>query len=345
MPAIRPVILSGGAGTRLWPLSTDDRPKQFAPLVVGPTLFGATLGRVAGLPGLVGPTLVTGARHLSRVAAELSGIDLPGPLVMVEPEGRNTGPAVAAAASTADEDDILVILPSDHLIADTAGFRRHLLDAVELAEKGAIVTFGVRPDRPETGYGYLECGPPEGPASRLVRFLEKPDSETATALAGDGRHLWNSGMFVASAGTVLAEMERVCPDVLDPVCKAVAGRGMENPLELGDEFLDAPRISFDHAVMERTGLGLVIQIDVGWSDIGSFLALMSIGSPDADGNVTRGPVILEAVRDSLVYADTRPVAVLGLDGVAVIDTDAGVLVIPLERSQEVRGLADRAGGV
>jgi mannose-1-phosphate guanylyltransferase / mannose-6-phosphate isomerase len=333
------VILSGGSGTRLWPLSTGRRPKQFAALLGESSLFRATLDRVADLPGVVAPTVVAGAAHLPLIEEEFRQAGAEPGAVIIEPEGRNTAPAIAAAALHADPDDVLVILPADHIIGDVATFRERVMEAADLAGQGSIVTFGVVPTRPETGYGYLETGGESGTALDLVGFLEKPDQEKVRELVADDRFLWNSGMFVATAGSIISEMERFCPELIDSVRGALPDVGAV--MALGDDFLDATSISFDHAVMEKTGIGMVIPLDVGWSDIGSYLALMSVATAGEHGNVTRGAVTLEDVTDSLVIAETRPVAVLGLSGIAVIDTEDGVLVIPLDRSQEVRDLAER----
>jgi mannose-1-phosphate guanylyltransferase / mannose-6-phosphate isomerase len=335
------VILSGGSGTRLWPLSTPGRPKQFAAILDGSSLFAATLARASTIPGSVSPIVVAGRDHLAhvRAAAEQEAVD-PG-MVVLEPEGRNTAPAVAAAALLADPEDILLILPSDHLIVDADAFRRRAAEAAGLAGEGWVVTFGVVPTRPDTGYGYIELGEEAvGPARRLARFQEKPGREEAERMIGDGGHLWNSGMFAVAAGTLLEEMARHCPDVLDPVRESIPGRTGPT-FELGEQFSSATRISFDHAVMEHTERGVVLPIDVGWDDIGSFLALYETATKDGDGNSAAGDVVLEGVTGSLVRATSRKVAVSGLSDIVVVETDDAVLVIPLERSQDVRSLVER----
>lgn len=285
--------------------------------------------------------MVTGGRHLSLVESALSRMGIDGALILVEPRGRNTGPAVAAAALAVDPGDVLVILPSDHVIGDQDAFRNALAAAVEQARAGFIVTFGIPPTRPDIGYGYIEVGEEHrGGARKVARFKEKPDADEAVRLVSDGRHLWNSGMFVAQAGSVIAEMARLHPTLLETVRGSVPeGSGV---LTLRDEFSGAEALSFDHAVMEHTDLALVFPLDAGWDDVGSYLAIHTHSAQDADGNASAGRVVLDGVTDSLVVANSRLVAVAGLTGVAVIETPDAVLVVPLDQSQRVRKLAEGA---
>ncbi len=338
------MILSGGSGTRLWPLSTAERPKQFAAILEGSSLFAATLVRASKIPGALPPIVVAGRGHLGHVldAAEQAGVQ-PGP-VLLEPEGRNTAPAVAAAALCVDPGEILLILPSDHLISDREAFLARVVEGASLAADGWLVTFGVVPTRPDTGYGYIELGEePVGPSRRLARFKEKPDREEAQRLIAEGGHLWNSGMFAAAAGLIIEEMATHSPDVLEPARDSLPAQvGPVN--DLGDRFSSAPRISFDHAVMEHTRHAVVLPIDVGWDDIGSFLALYQTADKDRDGNSTAGEVLLEGVTGSLVHATSRKVVVSGVSDLVVVETDEAVLVIPLERSQDVRSLGERMSG-
>lgn len=337
------MILSGGSGTRLWPLSTPGRPKQFAELLPGGvSLFHSTLTRLTGLAGLGPPIVVTGEDHLPLVQAGLTDSGITGALVLLEPVGRNTAPAVAAAATIADPDDVLVILPSDHLINDVDRFRGHVGDAAGHARAGSIVTFGVVPTRPDTGYGYIEVGDALDGAYRVARFREKPGAEEAAALVAEGRYLWNSGMFVAQAKHLEDEMSRTAPDVLQGARGAVGGSHGE-VVRLSPSFGGVESISFDHAVMERTDRGVVIPIEVGWDDIGSYLALHGQASKDPRGNSVSGQVILDEVDDSLIVATSRVVAVAGMAGVVVVETPAAVLVVPLDRAQMVRSLAEQVG--
>lgn len=342
MTIIRPVILSGGSGTRLWPLSTPELPKQFAPLLDGRSLFELTLQRLGSIAGAGPPLVVTGAAHVPLVMRSLAPDD--GARVLVEPEGRNTAPAAIAAAMVADDDEVLLIVPSDHLIADTEGFAAAALAAANAAEEGGIVTFGITPDRPETGYGYIETGEASGDGMfRVAQFKEKPEAEEAIALAGDGRHLWNSGMFVVRAGNLLEEAQTLCPDIVTGVMSAL-DVGSEQVVELEGGFADVRSISFDYAIMEKTDRALVLPLDVGWDDIGSYRSLLDALPTDSEGNHADGEVTLRDVSGSLIVATSRHVAVAGLNDVVVVETPDAVLVMPLDRAQEVRDLVPRTDG-
>lgn len=335
------MILSGGAGTRLWPLSTPGFPKQFATLTGEDSLFTQALHRLAGRPGVSPPIVVTGSAHaeLVKVFAAESGVDIH--LILVEPAGRNTAPASLAAALSSDPDDVLVILPSDHLIRDQGAFADAVIRSVEYAAEGSVVTFGVVPSRAETGYGYIELGEPLPGAFRVRRFKEKPDQEEAERLTSGENHVWNSGMFVVSAAGLLMEASRHCPVILAGVTAAMRAP-VDGIVELGAEFLNVERISLDHAIMEKTENAIVMPIDVGWDDVGSFEALWSIAEKDDRGNVTSGDTVLIDVEGSLVKATSRTVAVAGVSDVVVVETPDVVLVVPRNQSQMVRDLAERA---
>ncbi len=335
------MILSGGAGTRLWPLSTPGFPKQFATLTGEDSLFTQALHRLAGRPGVSPPIVVTGSAHaeLVKVFAAESGVDIH--LILVEPAGRNTAPASLAAALSSDPDDVLVILPSDHLIRAHDVFADAVIRSVEYAAEGSVVTFGVVPSRAETGYGYIELGEPLPGAFRVRRFKEKPDQEEAERLTSGGNHVWNSGMFVVSAAGLLMEASRHCPVILAGVTAAMRAP-VDGIVELGAEFLNVERISLDHAIMEKTENAIVMPIDVGWDDVGSFEALWSIAEKDDRGNVTSGDTVLIDVEGSLVKATSRTVAVAGVSDVVVVETPDVVLVVPRNQSQMVRDLAERA---
>jgi mannose-1-phosphate guanylyltransferase/mannose-6-phosphate isomerase len=262
-------------------------------------------------------------------------------VVIVEPMGRNTAPAVAAAALLADSEDVLVILPADHLIRDTGAFQDGVRTAVRHALAGSIVAFGITPTRAETGYGYIETGDSVGDGWQVARFKEKPAVEEAGEMVADGRHLWNSGMFVAVAGTLIDEMAGICPALLEKVRGAVP-TSIEGLAVLGPSFGAVEAISFDHAVMERTGRAVVIPLDVGWDDIGSYQALMGLSAKDGEGNAVSGPVVLENVTGSFIHATTRTVAVAGMSDVIVVEAADGVLVVPLSEAQRVKDLAERA---
>lgn len=338
MVLIRPVILSGGAGTRLWPLSTPDLPKQFAPLVEGETLFVRALQLLAAQPGVSQPIVVTGSVHVGLVADSVSAADVAPHLILAEPDGRNTAPAALAAALSSAPDDVLVILPSDHLIRDPDTFAASVVAAVELAVEGSVVTFGVVPNRAETGYGYIELGRPLSGAFKVRSFKEKPGREDAQRMTSDGDHLWNSGTFVVSAAVLLMEAQRHCPDVLAAVSAAMRAR-IDGVSELGPEFLKVEKISLDHAIMEKTDKAVVMPVDVGWDDVGSFEALWSISEKDDRENVVSGDTALIDVDGSLVRATSRTVAVAGVSDVIVVETPEAVLVVPRNQSQLVRDLA------
>ena len=251
------MILSGGSGTRLWPISTPELPKQFAPLLSGRSLFEDALVRLSPMPGALPPLIVTGAAHLGlvRKAADRTGV-APG-LMIVEPDGRNTAPAAIAAALWSSPADVLVILPSDHLIGDDEAFRARVAHAAEIASSGHIVTFGVIPDRPETGYGYIERGDPMNGGFHVSRFKEKPEADEARALSTDGRHLWNSGIFVVPAGLLIEEAARHASEVLAGVEMAYTEPSGDT-LTLGESFAEVEKISLDHAIMEKTTTALVV---------------------------------------------------------------------------------------
>jgi len=328
------VVLSGGSGTRLWPLSVEARPKQFIDMFDGTSLFEGTLKRARAIPGAVGMIVVSGTAHIDLVADAIDGAEHD-TIVLAEPSPRNTAPAVVAAALVADPEDILVVLPSDHLIPDATAFNIAASKAIALAETGGVVAFGCVPDRPEVGYGWIKTGTAFAGGFEIAEFVEKPDAVRATELMSGG-YLWNSGMFVAKAATVLSEVEGT--ELLDAVARAVSERSNG---QLADAFSTAPAISFDHQIMERTDHGLVVLLDAGWSDVGSWHAVWQVSAKDGAGNVLIGDVAAIDSHDSLVRSSSRRVAVVGLDSVVVVETEDGVLVMPRDRSQEVREVLRR----
>lgn len=332
-----PVILSGGSGTRLWPLSSVARPKQFHALVGEETLIQATVRRVKG-EGTAPPIVVCNQAHVAEVVDQLQAIECPPSAVVVEPVGRNTAPAVAAAALVLDPETVMMVLPADHLISDEEVFRSAMSVAVEAAAAGSLVTFGVVPTRPDTGYGYIEMVEGVGPAYPVERFVEKPDAGTAASYVAAG-YLWNSGMFVFEAGVILEEMRRHEPAVVEAVEAALPDGLRDSVLTLGESFGDAPSISLDHAVMERTDRAVVVPLDAGWTDVGSWNSVWETLASDG-GTVTHGEVLTVDVERSYVRSESRPVAVIGLDDVIVIETPDGVLVMDKERSQDVRLAAE-----
>lgn len=333
------MILSGGSGTRLWPVSTPNLPKQFASLIDGRSLFERTIRRLDPLPDCAAPIVITGEGHIDLVRATAAIANVAPGLIIVEPAGRNTAPAAMAAALVSDPEDVLVILPSDHLIADEDGFRDAVSRAVVVASSGHIVTFGIVPTSPETGYGYIEKGPSVDGAFQVERFKEKPELEEAERIYNDGCHVWNSGIFVATAQVLLGEAARHAPRVLEGVKEALSAP-RDDVLRLSDSFAGVEKISFDHAVMEKTTSAAVMPLEVGWDDVGSFDALWAVSDQDENGNVVSGDAVTLDVTGSLVLATSRRVAVAGMDDVVVVETPEAVLVLPRSRSQEVKRLVE-----
>jgi mannose-1-phosphate guanylyltransferase len=315
---IVPVILSGGAGTRLWPLSRRARPKQLLELFEGGSMLAQTAARVAD-PTLFGPPLVVaGAEQEVAVAAAL-----PGARLILEPRGRNTAPAIALAALAVARDDVLLVLPSDHLIRDAEGFRDAVRRALEFAEQGWIVTFGMKAERAETGYGYIERGEALGEGVfAAARFVEKPDAATAQAYVAGGAHDWNGGLFLMRAGTYLDALAAHAPEILAAVSE---GR-----------FEEAPAVSIDYAVMEKADKVAVVPVAVGWSDIGSFEALHLASSPDADGNAVAGAGLALDAKGCLIRSEGPLVVAIGVEDLVIVATDDAVLVVPRAQSQRVK---------
>lgn len=334
--------MSGGAGTRLWPSSRADRPKQFLPLVDDRTMVRATLDRLDGLD-TAPPLVVANAAHADLVTAELEAVGASTNRVILEPFGRNTAPvaAVAALELTRDgEDPLMLLLPADHVIEDTDAFHEAVRHAVQLAATGNLVTFGIVPTSPETGYGYIRTGEPvDDVAFAISKFVEKPDLETARAYLSAGNYLWNSGMFVFRCSAYLAALEEFAPALragsADTMAASVRDRGIH--LDPG-KFAATPSDSIDYAVMEHTSDGVVVPLDAGWNDVGSWTALWNIANKDDDGNVLVGDVVAIAATDSYVRADSRLVTVVGVDNVVVVETADAVLVTTLENAQQVRDI-------
>lgn len=328
--------MSGGRGTRLWPLSRESRPKQLQPILGTSTLLQATATRLAGVEGLARPIVVCGVGHTEEVLQQLAAIGLEPMVTVAEPVGRNTAPAITAAALVAPSESVLVVLPSDHIVTDMASFRRAVAVATEAAEDGKIVTFGVVPTRAETGFGYIEA-PSEGSVRPIVDFLEKPNAETATRLVNGGKHFWNSGMFVFRPDVVLDEIRRHAPGIFEAVRRSLASESgpIRHP---GPEFSNALSLPFDVAVMEKTDRAVMVPLDAGWDDIGSWRSLWEISDRDRDENVLVGDVISHEVHRSYVRSDGRPVVVLGLDDVIVVDAGDVVFVASMRHAQNVRDL-------
>ncbi len=345
---IIPVILAGGSGTRLWPLSRALYPKQLLPLVNERTLLQNTVSRFAGVSGVGVPVVICNGEHRFMVAEQLREVAMDA-AILLEPVGRNTAPAVAVAALEAlarEEDPVLLILPADHLIDDEAAFRRALAGGLACAEKGDLITFGITPHQPETGYGYIRKGDPvvatDG-AYRVASFVEKPDLATAQGYLESGEYLWNSGMFMFKARRYLEELEEFAPAMLAACRDAHLGKTEDlDFVRLGEEaFSRCPSDSIDYAVMEKTDGACVIPLDCGWSDIGSWAALWERGEQDGDGNVFKGEVIAEDVHDCYIHASGRLVAAVGLTDHVVVETADAVLVAAKDRVQDVKAIVEQ----
>ncbi len=345
---IIPVILSGGSGARLWPLSRETYPKQFLPLVDHNTMLQNTALRIAGLSNTTAPLVVCNQEHRFMVAEQLRAVGIQPAAVILEPVGRNTGPAVAIAALHAQRegaDPTLLILPADHVIADVEGFRAAVRQVAPHAEAGRLITFGIVPNAPETGYGYIKAGAPldESGVCAVDRFVEKPDVATARNYLESGAYSWNSGMFMFRASAFLAELERFAPAMLAACQQALAAGHADTDFLWLDRkaFAACPKDSIDYAVMEKTERAVVMPLTVGWNDVGSWSALWDVGEHDADGNITRGDVIAVDTRDTYVDAATRLVTTVGVNNLVVVETADAVLVASKERVQEVKAVVDR----
>ncbi|WP_270936626.1 mannose-1-phosphate guanylyltransferase/mannose-6-phosphate isomerase [Falsiroseomonas oryzae] len=348
---IVPVILSGGTGTRLWPLSREAYPKQFWPLAASRTMLQETAARATG-PRFAPPVVVSGEAHRFLVAEQLRELGLDEARIVLEPAARNSAAAIAAAAVLVGEatpDAVLWIMAADAAVSDVPALLGALEAAAAAARLGRIATFGIRPTRPETGYGYIEAGATlpgteagGHAALELARFVEKPDAARAAAMVAGGRHLWNSGMFVATARTLLAELEAHAPEVLAAVRDAVGAAARDlGFVRLGPSFAQAPSISVDHAVMERTALAAVVPCDPGWSDVGSWDSLWEIAAKDAEGNATVGPVAMHGAKGCFVRSEGILTAVVGLEDVVLVVTDDAVLACRRDRAQDVKQIVER----
>ena len=340
MSPLIPVILSGGSGTRLWPLSRESHPKQFLPLLGENSLLQSTWLRLRGLPGADAPLVVANEEHRFMVAEQLRQVGVAPSALILEPVGRNTAPAIAVAALRAmqeGQDPVLLVLPSDHVIADEAAFRAAVLVAKASAEAGYLVTFGIVPTAPETGYGYINAAPGEG-VRDVLRFVEKPDQATAEAYVASGEYFWNSGMFAFLASRYLEELGKNQPNMVELAREALDKATVDADFLRLDKasFSACPSDSIDYAVMEKTDRAAVIPIDVGWNDVGSWSALWSVVEQDGNGNAHRGDVIARDCRNTLAISDKRLVALIGLTDIVAVDTDDALLIAHKDRVQDVK---------
>lgn len=350
--SIFPVILSGGSGTRLWPLSRAMYPKQFIRFfnAQNPTFLGTALARLTGAQGFAAPILLCNNDHRFLVREELERAGLTAHAIILEPSARNTAPAIAVAALAAlrsSPDAILVVMPSDHVIQDEAKFADAVARAATVAATGKLVMFGIKPTEPHTGYGYIQQGAAldgaQGSAFEVASFAEKPDATTAEGYLARGDYFWNSGIFVLHARTYLDEVRRFNPDIVDAATAAWSEASDDlGFIRLGaSDFAKSPNISIDYAVMEKTAAAAMLPLDVGWNDVGSWASLWDIAPRDADGNHVTGDAVLEDTSGCYVHSDTSLVSTIGVRDLIIVDTPDALLVADKSRSQDVATIVKR----
>ncbi len=353
---IVPIILAGGSGTRLWPLSRELYPKQLLPLIGEQTMLQATILRLAGLQGTIAPIIICNHNHRFMVAEQSREIMPTACPIMLEPAGRNTAPATAVAAMEAmagGSDPLLLILPADHVIRDIGRFRVAVQQGVPFAAAGKLITFGVVPDKPQTGYGYIHKGQAAPPmdmekqagveAFAVAKFIEKPDQLTAEKYLKTGDFLWNSGMFLFKASRYLQELDKFAPEILEWCQKSYAQKQTDMDfIRLNEEaFTRCPANSIDYAIMEKTSDALVIPVDCGWNDVGSWSALWEIGEHDKDGNIIHGNVLTHNVKNSYLHSTYRLIAAVGMEDHVVVETADAVLVAHKDQVQDVKAIVER----
>jgi len=344
MTKIVPVILSGGSGTRLWPLSRASLPKQLLPLVSKNSMLQETLNRVSGWANVANPIVVCGNDHRFLVAEQLRELGIQPAQIILEPIGRNTAPAIAAAAMAID-DGLMLVLPADHVIRDVAAFEQAVAKATLAAEQGKLVTFGIQPTGPETGYGYIQSGSAvvgvEG-SYTVSRFVEKPDLPTAKEYVDSGDYFWNSGMFLFKPQAYLAELNKYHPQIIEQVKISFENRYQDLDFCRLEEiaFTASPSESIDYAVMEKTDLAAIVPVDMAWNDVGSWTALWDVQDKDSHGNAVRGDVYTNDVSNSLIRSESRLVAVVGVEDLLIVETSDAVLVAHKDRAQDVKKIVD-----
>lgn len=350
MSIIVPVILSGGSGTRLWPVSTSSAPKQFQSLTGEASMFRLTLDRVSDRRRFAAPMVVCGAAHVAHVEADLAAAAIADAQIIVEPAARNTAPAIALAAQCArigDPAARILVMPADHVMSDVAAFLAAVDAAIPAVDGGALATFGITPSHPETGYGYIAAGDahPEAPGVRRVsRFVEKPPFDEASAMLAEGGYYWNAGIFLMRADHYIAELERQQP-IMAAACAEAVDRVEARGVQLHPDasaFLASPSNSIDYAVMEGAANVVVVPADPGWSDVGGWAALCELGDKDDDGNVRVGETIaVDAYRNYLRAEAGKRIAVVGVSDLVVVAHGDDILVIPRDRAQEVKAIVER----
>jgi len=338
---ITPVILSGGSGTRLWPLSRSKKPKQLLALTGERTMLQMTAARCTDRARFGPAVVVTNALHATEIAAQLRD-DRPA-AILLEPAGRNTAPAIALAAIEAAPETPLLVMPSDHVIEDVAAFHAAIAAAMPLVEQGWLVTFGITPDKPETGYGYIRRGAEVSPGVQKVdAFIEKPDLARARSYLADGNYSWNGGIFLFRADAYLGALERFEPEMVAAVRASLAGAAREGAMIIpaAEAFLSAKSESIDYAVMEKAERVAVVPVDMGWSDVGSWDALHTLGQGDAQGNVLLGDVVAIDTRDCLIRSEGPVVTTAGVSDLIVVATRDAVMILPRGSSQEVKKIVE-----
>lgn len=346
---IHPVILSGGSGSRLWPLSREHFPKQLLPLVGEHSLLQATVSRIDGMNGVAAPLFVCNEEHRFLVAEQMRSLGRATGAILLEPVGRNTAPAATLAALTlksSDPDAVMLLMPADHVIGDTAAFRAACLRGAELASQGNLVTFGIVPSSPETGYGYIRKGTAVTgaglPAFKVGAFVEKPDAPTAKKYLDSGEYFWNSGIFMMTVKTWLEELKRHRGDIERACTQAHAGGTRDGDFFRVDhaKFGACPSDSIDYAVMEKTDRAVAVPLDAGWSDVGAWSSLWEVLPRDGNGNALHGDVLAQDTSNTLVHAQHRFVATVGVENLIVVETADAVLVVRKDRAQDVKKLVD-----
>jgi mannose-1-phosphate guanylyltransferase / mannose-6-phosphate isomerase len=358
---IIPVILSGGSGTRLWPLSRKQYPKQYLPLVGDNTMLQETILRLSGLDNLVDPIIVCNADHRFLVAEQCQQIDIQDPTILLEPVGRNTAPAIAAAALQSlkkTDDAVLLVLSADHVIQDVEAFHQAINIASQQAQDGKLATFGIVPTDANTGYGYIKSqgelpigkrGCPgvsvdsNNGAHKVEEFVEKPDLETAEKYLEQGNYLWNSGMFMFKATTLIDELTVHSLDIVNSVSDAVNKAEQDLDFIRLDKqaFELSPSDSIDYALMEKSDNVVVVPLDAGWDDIGSWSALHDIGTKDANGNVINGDVFMQDTTNTYIHANGHMIATIGVQDLIIVDTPNATLISTKDKSQEVKNIVEQ----
>jgi len=344
---IIPVILSGGSGTRLWPLSRKQYPKQYLPLVSDNTMLQETILRLSGLDNLADPIIICNADHRFLVAEQCQQINIKNPTILLEPVGRNTAPAIAAAASQSlkqIDDAVLLVLSADHVIQDVESFHQAINIASNQAQAGKLAIFGVVPTDANTGYGYIKSSKVNNDgAYKVEEFVEKPDLQTAQAYLEQGNHLWNSGMFMFKATTLIDELTTHSPDILKSASDAVNNAKYDlDFIRLEKKiFESSPSSSIDCALMEKSDNVVVVPLYAQWSDIGSWSALYNIGKKDANGNVINGDVFMQDTTNTYIYADGHMIATIGVQNLIIVDTPNATLISTKDKSQEVKNIIEQ----